>query len=63
MHGGIPAFFFEELWRLASDFFELGFGSKMLLKRSPYFFRSRGLPEYPNPSIPYVYQELQPRAA
>jgi hypothetical protein len=57
MRGDIPAFF-EELRRLASDFFELGFGSEMLSKRGQYFFRCRGLLKYPNPSVPGVYQEL-----
>jgi hypothetical protein len=57
---GYPAYF-GELPRLASDFFELGFGSEMLSKRGPYFLHCRGLLEYPNPSVPDVYHKMQPR--
>jgi hypothetical protein len=38
---------------------ELGFGLEMLLYRNPYCLRRRSLPEYPNPSVPDVDQELK----
>ena len=53
-----PAFFGEYGERFLGSRIE----SEMLLKRGPHFLRSRGLLEYPNPSVPDVYQELRPRA-
>ena len=65
MRGDVAAFF-GELRRCepahGERFLELGVGPEVLLERSPYFPRRCGLLEYPNPSVPDVYQELQPRA-
>lgn len=63
---GDVAAFFGELRRCESAhgerFLELRFGSEVRLERGPDLLRRRGLLEYPNPSVPDVDQELQPRA-